>query len=272
MYKMIEPKLSNLTPLPGKLRYPNDSDKAKAYDALPTDQDRLNDDGKWWSMYQIMKHFHSGIVPEHNDSNYFDFEIDFTSSHLRVAGIDDPNMVSEVNSTMTNGLQSLSSKIQSLLAQIQVEAANKAMAASTAGILARPTGGRNKKKQRGGFDPMNPGAAAAAAPVTTAQQLTDLVAPINLEKECFRDLFRIKLNTWDRIFILSAKDGKLPLASALALVKPEDVADKVKAEIAAPPPPGEDMPIVGGRKHRKHRTRKAAKYGKKVKTHRRHRR
>jgi len=256
-----EPKLSNLTPLPGKLLYPKDSDKAKAYDALPSDADRFAQGGKWWSMYDIMKHFHSGMLPEHSDANYFEFEIDFTSPHLKVVAITDPNILQEVNSTMTIGLQNLATKVQGLISQLQVEASQKAMEITQAALNKPRGGGKNKKNKKGGDLPL-PG----AAPPSTVDQLTTLLNPSNMEMECLKDLFRIKLDTLTRIFVTNAKDGKLPLASVLNKPDPAAIIEQLKPIIANAEKPD---PLQGGKKRK---TRKGLKSGKKRKTHRRHRR
>lgn len=263
-------KLANLTPLPGKLLYPDDKEKASAYDNLPTDEAKFKEGGKWWSMYDLMKEFHNGILPEHSDANYFEFEIDFTSPHLKVAAVTDPNMLQEVNSTMTNGLQSLSSNIQNLISKLQMEA-NTALVSQTTSALARPQRGGSKGKgrnKRGGQLPEAPAAAPApalapaaalAAPAATADQLTKLVSAESLEAECLKDIFRVKLNTWDRIFITNAKPNTLKAAASLNLPKESAIRDQVIAAAQA----------QGGARTRKMKRRRGG--SKKGKTHRRRR-
>ena len=270
---MTEPKITNLTPLPGNLLYPDNSTMADEYDKLPENV-RLNErDGKHWSMYQLMKYFHSGILPEHSDSNYFEFEIDFTSPHLRIATIDDPNMVQEVHSTMTIGLQSLASKIQGLIGKLQVESSTNALQISQ-NALNRPRGG--KKKQRGGVEgDLAPAAAvfppAAAPPLDTAGQLTALLNPSSLEAECLQDLFRVKLNTWDRIFITNGKKNSLPLSNILNLTKESTVVEQIKNAAAAPAAAAAAPAAAAAGGGKRYKTRKGRKYGKKAKTHRRRR-
>jgi len=273
MYNMTEPKISNLTPLPGNLLYPDDTKLAEEYDKLPENV-RLNErDGKHWSMYQLMKFFHSGILPEHSDANYFEFEIDFTSPHLRISTIDDPNMVQEVHSTMTIGLQSLASKIQGLIGKLQVEASTKALEISQNAMNRPIRGGKNKKKnQYGGVEgdlaPPAAGFPPAPAPADTAGQLTALLSPTGLEAECLQDLFRVKLNTWDRIFITNGKKNNLPLSSVLNLQQESKLVDQVKAAAAANVAAAPGAGAGGGKRYK---TRKGRKYGKKAKTHRRRR-
>jgi len=285
MYNMTEPKISNLTPLPGYLLYPDDTKLAEEYDKLPENV-RLNErDGKHWSMYQLMDYFHSGLIPEHSKTNYFEFEIDFTSPHLRISSVDDPNMVQELHSTMTTGLQSLATKIQGLISKLQVEGSTNALKL-TQDAMNRPVRGGKGKKIRGGVGEADAAAAAAAAPapaapaalpaaapalpaapVDTVSQITALLSPSGLEAECLQDLFRVKLNTWDRIFITNAKKNNLPLASVLNLPKESTLVDQVKTAAAAPGPAAA-APVAGGGRRK---TRKGRKYGKKSKTHRRRR-
>ena len=265
MYSMTEPKLSNLTPLPGNLLYPDNSSMADEYDKLPENV-RLNErDGKHWSMYQLMKHFHSGLLPEHSETNYFEFEIDFTSPHLRISSIDDPNMVQEVHSTMTNGLQSLASKIQGLIGKLQVEASTNALKISQDALNRPRGGGWRKEKKRGGAD------GDVAVPTDTAGQLTALLNPAGLEAECLQDLFRIKLNTWDRIFITNAKKNNLPLSTVLNLPKESALVEQVKAAAVAMPPPLLPAAAAAAGGGKRYKTRKGRKNGKKAKTLRRRR-
>ena len=255
----IEAKLANLTPLPGNYLYPKDNAKAEAYDKLPSDEAKFKEGGKWWSMYDLMKYFHSGLLPEHSDANYFNFEIDFTSPHMKVAAVTDPNMVQELNSTMTTGLQTLASNVQNLISQLQVEA-NSAMVGLTTSALARPRGGsKGKKNRRGGEGEVPPMAAAPAPAISTADKIKNLLSAENLEVECLKDIYRVKLNTWDRIFITNGKKNSLGLSDTLALTDEGALKTQVEAAIAA-------APAAGGARTRKMRRRRGAKKGK---THRR---
>ena len=140
---MTEPRLSNLTPLPGKYLFPKDNNAASEYDKLP-DAEKFAKGGKWWSMYDLMQEFHSGIMTEQNDSNFFEFEIDFTSPHLRISTITDPNLSQEVNNTMTSGLQNLATKIQGLISKLQLEA-NASSQKNILDAMNRPSRGGKKK-------------------------------------------------------------------------------------------------------------------------------
>ena len=269
----VEAKLGNLTPLPGYLLYPDSKDKAEAYDKLPSDQARFDEGGKWWSMYDLMDYFHSGIMPEHSKTNYFEFEIDFTSPHLKVSSITDPNMVQELNSTMTNGLQSLASNVQNLISKLQVEASNKTLDISTGALLTNRRGGAKRKFKRGGDgEPLPLAGQPPAAALGTADQITALLSPANLEIECLKDIFRVKLNTWDRIFITNGKKDKLPLHSALNMPQDheENLIDQVRAATGATGATGATAPAVGGTKTRR-RKRKHIKNHKTNKRYRRHR-
>ena len=270
----VEAKLANLTPLPGDYLYPKDKAKAEAYDKLPSDEAKFKEGGKWWSMYDLMKYFHSGLLPEHSDANYFNFEIDFTSPHMKVAAVTDPNMVQELNSTMTTGLQTLASNVQNLISQLQVEA-NSAMVGLTTSALASKRGGsKGKKNRRGGEGGEVPPMALAAAPapmaaapapmVSTADKIKNLLSAENLEVECLKDIYRVKLNTWDRIFVTNGKKNSLGLSDTLALTDVGALKTQVEAAIAASAAAA--PALIGGARTRKMRRRRGAKKGK---THRR---
>lgn len=256
----IEAKLANLTPLPGNYLYPKDNAKAEAYDKLPSDEAKFKEGGKWWSMYDLMKYFHSGLLPEHSDANYFNFEIDFTSPHMKVAAVTDPNMVQELNSTMTTGLQTLASNVQNLISQLQVEANNATVGLTTSALTRPRIGGKGKGKGKGkrggeGEVPM-----AAAPAISTADKIKNLLSAENLEVECLKDIYRVKLNTWDRIFVTNGKKNNLGLSDTLNLTDEGALKTQVEAAIAAA------APAAGGARTRKMRRRRGAKKGK---THRR---
>jgi hypothetical protein len=285
---MTDSRLGPLTPLPSDYLYPGKDDASeklrKEYDALPDDTARLNKGGKWWNMYDLMKYFHSGIMPELSDVNYINYEIDFTAPELKRAASADPALANEVNSSMTPGLQALSSKIQTLISQQQL-AASKAALETTTSAITRPRSGGKRKGKTGGANP--PGAAAAAdagvppgvisppaaviaappaagvapaaAPVAPVQETVDsLISVANLEAECLRDLFRVKLNSNNRIFITDASK-KVPLPFKTALNLP----DPTKLFLA-------NESTAGGGGRGRGKTRKTHKKGKKNKTKHRH--
>jgi hypothetical protein len=256
-------RLGPLTPLPGEYLYPDSDDASKkrleTYNAL-SDADKLNRGGKWWSMFDLMKYFHSGILPEHGDTNFINFEIDFTSPELKRAESTDPTLKQEVMSSMTPGLQELSSKLLKQIADMKVAATTNVAAATSQGLMGRMgmgqqpqapvQGGSKKKKTKGG----------------AIETIEDLLNPMKLEEECLKDLFRIKLNSRNRIFITDSKKGSLALVETLHLPKAADIPDVLPDVPPAQNPP----PAVGGRKNK---TRKGRKHNKKGKTHRKqHRR
>jgi len=265
-------RLGPLVPLPSDYLYPDNdelsSKKREEYEKLPDDSARVAKGGKWWSMFDLMKYYHSGILPEHSDTNFINFEIDFTAPELTRANFTDPNLKNEIVNSMTPGLQALSGKLTRLISDMKVSATTNVAAASTSGLLRRgfgadgpqgPQGGKKSKKNK----------TKKGGEGETIEQLID---PMKLEEECLRDLFRIKLNSRNRIFVTDSKKGTLPLSSTLNL--PNAASAITAAENAVPAAASgqlitdNNMPkLLGGKRRRK--TRKIQRrYSKKSKTHR----
>jgi hypothetical protein len=236
-------KLGPLTPLPGEYIYPNSDDKSKEnlakYNAM-SDDDKLANGGKWWSMFDLMKFFHSGFLPEHSDTNFINFEIDFTSPELKRAEVTDPTLKQEVYSSMTPGLQELSSKLLRLIAEMKVAATTNVAAAQSQGLgIGRRGGSKKNRKLKGG----------------EGETIDMLLDPMKLEEECLKDLFRIKLNSRNRIFITDSKPGKLALVDILNLPRdPAPLADTTQN--AAPQNPA---PQNAGKKNKTRKGRKGNK-------------
>ena len=266
---------SDLTPLPADYVFPDDTASQEIYEKM-SPSDRLNNGGKWWSMYDLMKFFHSGFLPENGETNFIRYEIDLTAPELTASKSTDPNLSTEVNTNMLNGLNKLSSPIVTKLAEVKNQATNAAAAAATSGLglAARIPqgpggGGKNKKKKWGGDDtqpppygapsppppygapPPPPGYGAPPPPTDPGSQITALVSAENLEKECLNDLFSILFNSRNRIFITDSKPGTLGLVSTLNIPKHPSLT----APVAVP------VPVIGGLRRRLHKTRK---FGKKI--------
>ena len=271
---------SDLTPLPADYVFPDDKESQEKYEKM-SPADRLNNGGKWWSMYDLMKFFHSGFLPENGETNFIRYEIDLTAPELAASKSTDPNLPNEVNTNMLNGLNKLSSEIVSKLAEVKNQATNAAAAAATSGLglAARipqgPGGGGNyKKNKKGGEPPYGapppygtppppygappppygappPGYGAPPPPTDPGSQITALVSAENLEKECLNDLFSILFNSRNRIFITDSKPGSLGLVSTLNIPKHPSLT----APVAVP------VPVIGGLRRRLHKTRK---FGKKI--------
>ena len=271
---------SDLTPLPADYVFPDDTASQEIYEKM-SPADRLNNGGKWWSMYDLMKFFHSGFLPENGETNFIRYEIDLTAPELTASKSTDPNLSTEVNTNMLNGLNKLSSQIVTKLAEVKNQATNAAAAAATSGLglAARIPqgpggGGKSKKNKWGGDDPLPPpygapsppppygapppppGYGAPPPPTDPGSQITALVSAENLEKECLSDLFSILFNSRNRIFITDSKPGSLGLVSTLNIPKHPSLT----APVAVP------VPVIGGlrRRRRLHKThKKIIKMGKK---------
>jgi hypothetical protein len=256
-------RLGELTPLPPDYLYPNDENSRKIYEKL-TIPDQLNSGGKWWSMYDLMKYFHSGFLPEEGDSNYIRYEIDLTAPELKNAMSTDPNLKSTVDTSMMTGLTKLSGQLLGQVAKAKQMATESVAAATSSGLGLSVRRGGKRKSWRGGDDTMQQGMMMQPGmmqqgmmqPEDPSAEIAKLLKPENLEQECLNDVFQILFNSRNRIFITDSKPGSLALVSTLGIPP--------QPPITGPPAPA---PPVGGRR----KTRKS-KMGKKSGKTRRYRR
>jgi hypothetical protein len=261
-------RLGELTPLPADYLYPGDEASQKIYEKLSL-AEKLNENvcGKWWSMYDLMKYFHSGFMPEEGETNYIRYEIDLTAPELRHAMSSDPNLKSSVDTSMMTGLTKLSGQLLGQVAKAKQMATESVAAATSSGLGLSVRRGGAKKKWRGGDNMMQQGMMmqpqgmmmqpqGMMQPEDPTAQIAELLKPENLEKECLNDVFQILFNSRNRIFITDSKPGNLALVSSLGIPP--------QPPLTGPPAPA---PPVGGRR----KTRKS-KMGKKSGKTRRYRR
>ena len=284
---MNQPKLTGLVPLPPEFLFPGKDDASKAalakYAALPPDQ-RLLNGGKWWSMFDLMKQFYGGIMPEHGETNFIQYAIDLTNPDVKYNEIADPMLVAEINMSMIPTFQQVNTDINAIIGEMKTKAAADALKVVTdANTSNRKSGG---KKKGGAPDAAAaaaapaapapaapaapaPAAPAPAAPAPPAKTIESILSADNLKQICLADVAKITLNSLNRIYVTNTKPGALPLstgrvAPVLAGVLDQAVAaEKLAENIAA------QQPLIGGRR-RRNKTRKdrGKKKGKKTRRRR----
>ena len=60
----------------------SDAEKKMYEDIEKNNPEELKQRYKWWSMHDIMKFYHSGLIPKENDANFFPYKIDLTAPEL----------------------------------------------------------------------------------------------------------------------------------------------------------------------------------------------
>jgi len=233
--------LGPLTPLPADYLYPASNDSLypdnkkfrESYANLKTDPEKLNAGGKWWSMFELMKYWHSGILPEMADSNFINFAIDFTAPALSR----NSKLKADVDTALLSGIQNLSTNINRLVSEGKLKAAQNLVEVSTAntanrfGVMGQPQGpGPGQPPQGQGQGQGNNGP-------SSLDTLESLLAPKNIENECINDFSKLLLNSTERFFITDAKKGHLALSNSLPAVAPVDPMVGTN-----PPPANLNMP------------------------------
>jgi len=239
-YKMV---LTNLTPLPAEYLYPGTDDASKKSREAYEKSDKLNNGGKWWSMYDLMRYFHSGFLPEEGDSNFIKFELDLTKPELKLASLLDPKLQQEIDAKINPLVQDFSSKIQDLISKMREEmTTNVAAAAAQRGApMLMAKGGRHKRIRGGDSD--------------TTNAINELVDPMNLKTFILNSISGLEFTSLDRIFITNSVKGQLELAPILGIKTDASVIELAIRDANAAANAPADANKVGGRRYktRKHR-------------------
>jgi len=263
---------TELTPLPGDYLYPGKDEESKkareVYDALK-DVEKIKNGGKWWSMYDLMKFFHSGFIPEEGDNNYITFKLDLTSPTLKWNSVINPSLLQRINTPTNTLTQKLSTDVNNLIAAMKVQTTTQVATAASgprgAQLFAtQPVGGkRNKKnKMRGG------------AP---EDEIKQLVSADNLKSFILEGISNIEFTARDPVFLTTIKKGNLLKADAITSIGENintiknavaAISPAAAEPLAAPAPAPAAVPPAAGGQGKKYKTRKARK-NKKSKTHRR---
>ena len=131
--RQVRPAIRNPFPLPSEYLFPDaaNSEAKKIYEKMST-EDKIINGGKLWSMYDLMKYFHSGFMPTNNDANYIEYEIDFIQGDFTGESKTDPVMTNLVKTKLLEAFQPLSSKVESKFASEKA-----AILAEQTGILSK---------------------------------------------------------------------------------------------------------------------------------------
>ena len=237
----------------------------KLYEQFKGNAPELEKRFKWWSMHDLMKYFHSGLMTKENDANMFSFQIDLTAPELEANAARNPQLLSSLNTAMSN-LSVITNEISADFSALQSETSNK-LTQTVLDATSRKSGGNWKKSKKGG-----------------APNFAEKFSADRLKKECLNDLKTDTFGSRDRIFVV---DGLLPLASeelknqiaAPVVAQPPAVVPGAPLLPGAPPLPGAPAAAPGaagpaaaaapGMGGGRRKTRKGRKHGKKRKTHRR---
>jgi len=179
---------------------------------------------KWWSMYDIMKFYGSGLIPKVNAANFFPFKIDLTAPELLQNKYRDPDLVNGFEVAMSK-LNELSSSIADYYNQAQAKW-TKETAAVTLSAATSKGGKRNiskpktkKKGKKGGNSP--------TFVVDVNKKINEVFSASVLKDQCTQALFGDVFHSRNRIFLV---DNQLPTYTQPTYEQLRGNADKLKAE------------------------------------------
>ena len=240
---------------------------------------------KWWSMYDIMKFYGSGLIPKANAANFFPFKIDLTAPGLLQNKYRDADLVNGFNVAM-NKLTNVSAAITDYYNKAQSKWTTETQKAT----LSAATSHGGSKKEKNKKSHKNTSKSNKKGGDSEAGITVDITKPINeifssdaLKNQCTQALFDDVFHSRNRIFLV---DNQLPTYTQPTYEQLRGNADKLGAEKAAlkgaaaapaaapaapapapaapaapaaAPAPAAAAPVAaagGGKKKRKHKTQK----------------
>jgi len=207
----------------------SDAEKKMYEDIEQNNPEELKQRYKWWSMHDIMKFYHSGLIPKENDANFFPYKIDLTAPELLQNKYRDQDLVNGFEVAMSK-LKDVTSAIAKYHTEAKAQWSNT-MTQSTLGASMRKGGKKSKhysrksKNQRGGEE------------VFTVNNNDDVNLAFSYEKlkdQCTLSLFNDVFHSRNRIFLV---DNQLPTWNPKSYEELKANAEKLKAEKAAPAVP-----------------------------------
>ena len=231
--RQIRSAVQNPFPLPAEYLFPDaiNAEAKKTYEAMTQDQKIING-GKLWSMYDLMKYYHSGFMPTNNDANYIEYEIDFMHDDIPGEIKEDPVMVNLVKTKMNEAFQPLSSMVTTQYAKNKTD-----MISEQSGILAsslsRRMGGGGEFDNNNNNNNNNNQFAQQQMPGNQGQQQQQqqpqqqqpsgnmfdgnpqsILSPEYLTDRCLSSIGGITFNSLNRIFVTRTFDS-LPLVKQM---------------------------------------------------------
>ena len=214
---------------------------------------------KWWSMYDIMKFYGSGLIPKVNAANFFPFKIDLTAPELLQNKYRDPDLVNGFDTAMMN-LNDVTAAIteyyNNAKAEWTKESAETTLRAATSHgggkkstTQKRKSNYKNKNKKGGQTFKIDP-----------KSKINEAFAANVLKDQCTLALYNDVFHSRNRIFLV---DNQLPTYTQPTYEQLRGNADKLKSEkiaiaavAAMTPPSGAAPPAAGGGKHKHQKTHK----------------
>jgi len=183
---------------------------------------------KWWSMYDIMKFYGSGLIPKVNAANFFPFKIDLTSPELSQNKYRDADLVHGFDTAMMN-LNDVTAAItdyyNNAKAEWTKESAETTLRAATSHggkkstTQKRTSKYKNKTKKGGQTFKVDP-----------KLKINEAFAANILKDQCTLALFGDVFHSRNRIFLV---DNQLPTYNQPTYEELRANADKLIAEHAA---------------------------------------
>ena len=242
-------------------------DEQAVYDMVPEAERKIR--YKWWSMHDLMKYYHNGLLTLENDANIFAFRIDLTAPELTQNKFRDSGLGTGLDTAMMS-LNDVTNAISQVITGTREKLITQQQETTMNATMRRGGKKKGKKTQKGGVFDIVPSF------IDPAFTPSEAFSAKKLKNECMNDLEKDIFNSRNRIFVV---DGKLPTYTAPGLevltAAEKQLEDELKANVAAnpnmPPMPPQAIPLpgiapsvsVGGRRRKTRKLRnKKSKRGK----------
>jgi hypothetical protein len=189
--------------------------------------EEFNQRYKWWSMYDIMKFYGSGLIPKVNAANFFPFKIDLTSPELSQNKFRDADLVHGFDTAMMN-LNDVTAAITDYYNNAKAEWTRES-AEST--LRAAIHGGKQSTRQKAKSNYKNKTKKGGQTfKVDPKLKINEAFSANILKDQCTLALFGDVFHSRNRIFLV---DNQLPTYNQPTYEELRASADKLIAEHAA---------------------------------------
>lgn len=214
--RQIRAAIQNPFPLPAEYLFPDavNAEAKKAYESM-SPADKLINGGKLWSMYDLMKYYHSGFMPTNNDANYIEYEIDFTHNDLTGEAKGDPLMVNHVKTKLLESFQPLSSMVESGMSKVKMNILTDSTKILSSAVSRPLRGGilTDDDNQNGQQPQLQPQMQQPSSDMFDGSP-GSVLSPEYLTDRCLTSIGGITFNSLNRIFV-TRTFASLPLVQSM---------------------------------------------------------
>jgi hypothetical protein len=223
----------------------------KVYEKIEKDRpEELKLRYKWWSLHDIMKYYHSGLIPIENEANFFSFKIDLTAPELLQNKYRDKDLVNGLDNAMSQ-----LKEVTSAIAKYYIDAKAKWTTITSESMLnaSMRRGGTRSRKNKKNTQCDGGGEGRAIFTANIDQDVSEAFSYEKLKNQCTLSLFDDVFHSRNRIFLVNSQ---MPTWTPETYDDLQGNADRLNEEKIKLAALGAAPPLAGGEMSNTRKTRK----------------